>query len=281
MTICRDSRRTPQDCRTPRDRRTPHGGPARHAVLGAALAVGLASASAGVSEVAAQTGRGFLLGTPVASLTIRAGYNLPRAGGGDGEQSLWDFTREELTVETRDLASLQLAGDLGVRVRERLDVVLGVGFSRARTQSEFRDWVGADDLPIAQNTEFKTIPVTVGVRAYLRQRGRSVGQFAWIPQKWNAYAGVAGGLVWYRFSQFGEFVDYETRDIFEDSFDSDGRVPTVHFMGGTEVTLGPRIALVGEARYGFAKAPLEADFVGFPDLDLAGFQATAGVSVRF
>lgn len=269
MTTCADNRWPPRR------------GPVGRALSTTAVAVGLASVLGSAPELVAQAGRDFLLGTPVASLSIRAGYHLPRAGGGDGRQSLWDFTRQELTVETRDLASLQLAGDLGVRLGERLDAVLGVGFSRARTQSELREWVGEDDLPITQDTEFRTIPLTLGVRAYLRERGRSVGQFAWIPRKWNVYAGVAGGLVWYRFRQFGEFVDYESRDIFQDNFDSDGRAPTLHFLGGAEVSLGPRVALVGETRYGFAKAPLEADFVGFPDLDLAGFQATAGVSVRF
>ena len=263
------------------NRETRRGRLARFAIPAPALAVGLASTLAGAPELAAQTGRGFLLGTPVASLTVRAGYSLPRAGGGNGQQSLWDFTREELTVETSDFGGLHLAGDLGVRVGSRLDAVLGVGFSRAKTESEFRDWVGEDDLPISQNTEFKTVPVTVGARAYLWKRGRSVGQFAWIPRKWNAYAGLAGGVVWYRFSQVGEFVDYEDSDIFEDRFVSDGRAPTIHFMGGVEVSLGPRVALAGEARYGLAKAPLDADFVGFPDLDLAGFQATAGVAVRF
>lgn len=269
-------------CRTKQraNRRRGLGGLAGVATAAAALAVGVGGTGPATPELAAQTARGFLLGAPYASLTVRAGYHLPRAGGGNGQESLWDFTREQLTTETSDFGGLHLAGDLGVRVGERLDFVVGVGFSRSRTGSEFRDWVGEDDLPIAQSTEFRTIPVTAGVKAYLWKRGRSVGRFAWIPRKWNAYVGAAGGLVWYRFSQFGEFVDYETNDIFEDRFVSDGRAPTVHLMGGAEVSLGPRVALIGEARYGFAKAPLEADFVGFADLDLAGFLATAGVSIR-
>lgn len=265
-------------CRT--KQRKGRGRLAGAATAAVALAVGGAASGLATPEAAAQSARGFLLGAPYASLTVRAGYHMPRAGGGNGGESLWDFTRKELTTETSDFGGLHFAGDLGVRIGERLDVVVGVGFSRSRTESEFRDWVGVDDLPIVQNTEFRTIPATAGVKAYLWERGRSVGRFAWIPRKWNAYVGAAGGFVWYRFSQFGEFVDYETEEIFEDSFVSDGRAPTVHLMGGAEVSLGPRVALTGEARYGFAKAPLEADFVGFADLDLAGFLATAGVSIR-
>ena len=246
------------------------------------LAAGLALlGSATAVDLAAQSGRGFLLGTPRASLAIRAGINLPRAASGNGTQSLWDLTREQLTVETADLAGTSIAGELGIRASERLDVTFTVGYTLAETRSEFRDWVDEDDLPIEQSTEFTTRPLTVGVKAYLKDRGRAVGRFAWIPRTWNPYAGVAGGLVWYRFEQFGDFVDYDNLDIFTDNFLSEGKAPTIHLFGGVDVSVNSRMLLTGEARYGFARGPLEADFVGFPRLDLAGFQVTGGIAFRF
>ncbi len=236
----------------------------------------------GTDRLAAQSGgRGFLFGHPRATLTLKGGLNLPRAASGNGQQSLWDLTREELTVENSDLAGTLIIGELAVRVSERLDVTVAVGHSLSETHSEFREWVGTDDLPIEQVTEFSTTPVTVGVKAYLLERGRSVGSLAWIPRTWNPYAGVAAGFVRYRFEQHGEFVDFETFDIFQDNFFSNGRAPTVHLVSGMEFSLNRHVLMVGEARYGFASAPLDADFVGFPDLDLAGFQATAGISLRW
>ena len=225
--------------------------------------------------------RGFLLGTPKLSMVFKAGFNLPRAGSGNGTQSLWDLTREELTVETADLTGMSIGGELGIRASERLDITLSVGYSIAETRSEFRHWVDTDDLPIEQTTEFATVPVTLGVKAYLRERGRAVGRFAWIPRTWNPYAGVAAGWVNYRFEQWGDFVDYETRDIFNDHFLSTEGGPTVHLVGGMDMQVTSRMMFTGEARYGFAKAPLEADFVGFPDLDLTGFQITGGIGFRF
>ena len=236
----------------------------------------------GYERLAAQSGgSGFLFGSPRATLTLKGGLSLPRAAGGNGQQSLWDLTREELTVETADLRGASIIGELAVRASERLDVTLAVGYSASETRSEFRDWVGTDDLPIEQTTRFTTTPVTVGVKAYLFERGRSVSSLAWIPRTWNPYVGVAGGLVRYSFRQHGEFVDYETYDIFGDDFYSADRAPTVHFLGGMEMSVNRHVLLVGEARYGFASAPLEEDFVGFPDLDLAGFQVTAGISLRW
>lgn len=252
-----------------------------HLTFGLLAALALLGA-AGTDRLAAQSGGGgFLFGQPRATLTFKAGINMPRAGGGNGTQSLWDLTREELTVETSDLAGSSLMGELAVRASERFDVTFAVGYALSQTRSEFRDWVGSDDLPIEQTTEFQTTPIIAGIKAYLLPRGRSVGSLAWIPSTWNPYVGVSGGVVRYRFEQYGEFVDYETYEIFEDNFLSKGRAPTVHLIGGTEFSINRHFLLVGEARYGFASAALDRDFVGFPDLDLAGFQATAGFSVRF
>lgn len=245
-------------------------------------AVPLLLGATGVDRLAAQSGgKGFLFGSPRATLTIKGGLSLPRAAGGNGEQSVWDLTRQELTVDNSDLRGTMIIGELAVRASDRLDLTLSVGYSLSETHSEFRDLVGTDDLPIEQVTEFATTPVTVGLKAYPLKRGRSVGSLAWIPRTVNPYVGVAAGLVNYRFEQYGEFVDYETYAIFDDNFFSDGRAPTVHLLGGMEIGLNRHLLLVGEARYGFASAPLDADFVGFPDLDLAGFQATAGIALRW
>ena len=236
----------------------------------------------GVGHLSAQSGgRGFLFDSPRAALTIKGGVSMPRAASGTDVQSLWDLTREELTVDNRDLTGGSIIAELAVRAHERFDVTLAFGYSLTEPHSEFREWVGTDDLPIEQVTSFSTKPLTVGIKAYLRERGRSVGSLAWIPRTWNPYVGVAGGVVGYRFEQYGEFVDWETYDIFEDSYLSNGRAPTVHFIGGIDFSLNRHFLLVGEARYGFASAPLDSDFVGFPDLDLAGFQITGGISLRF
>ncbi len=226
-------------------------------------------------------GRDFLFSSPKATLTFKAGLNLPRAASGNGEQSLWDLTREELTVENSDLAATFLSGEIAVRATERVDATISLGYSVSRTRSEFRDWVGTDDLPIEQVTEFSTTPFTLGAKAYLLDRGRLVGSLAWIPRAWNAYVGAAGGFVKYRFEQYGEFVDYETYDIFSDNFRSDGRAPTVHLLSGLEFGVTRNVLVNAEARYGFASAELDSDFVGFPDLDLAGFQVTGGISLRW
>lgn len=238
-------------------------------------------ATAAANPAHAQQRADFLLGVPRVALTVKAGFSQPRAGNGGDIESLWDFTRNRLTVDTRDLGGATIAGEVAVRTTERLDLTFSLGYGLSSTRSQFRKWVDLDDLPIEQTTEFATVPLTVGIKAYLLDRGRALGRFAYIPRTWNPYAGVAGGLVWYRFEQVGDFVDHETLDIFWARLLSSGRGATVHFLAGMDVTVNKHVMLVTEGRYALASAPLGRDFAGFPDLDLAGFQITAGFSLRY
>lgn len=224
----------------------------------------------------AQAPSDFLLRTPRVSLGLRAGYAMAMASS-----EVFDFTRDELTLSRSDFDAPAWGGQLAVRLAPRVDLALDVSVASARRGSEFRDWVDTNDLPIEQTTEFRRVPVTLGVKAYLRDRGRAVGRFAWIPTTWAPYVGVAAGAVWYRFDQDGDFVDYETLDIFTDRFTSEGNAPTVHVYGGADWSLSPGLFLTAEARYQWARADMGADFVDFDPMDLSGLVGTVGISVRF
>ena len=165
--------------------------------------------------------------------------------------------------------------------RKRLDVVFGIGHTSSATQSQFREWADEDDLPITQVTEFTTPPLTAGFKVYLMPRGRAIGSYAWIPRTLNPYAGIAGGIVRYRFEQRGHFVDYETKDIFGDNFRSVETGATAHFFAGIDIGVNHRMLFSGEARYSLAKAALDTNyFRGFSDLDLTGLQISVGISFR-
>src|SRR5204862_4355072 len=135
--------------------------------------------------------------------------------------------------------------------------------------------------PIEQTTEFNRVPLTASVKAYLMPAGRSIGHFAWIPARIAPYVGAGGGVMWYRFQQQGDFIAFDTLKVFTDSFDSNGWTPTVHALGGVEVSLGSRLAIATEARYEWARAPLDRDFSGFNRIDLSGISFTSGVLIRY
>ncbi len=149
-------------------------------------------APVGAAELNGQA-PGFLLHTPQITVVVRGGYSVPRLGGGGDAQSLWDFTKQHLTLENRDFAGSHIMVEVGIRGSERVDLVLALGHSPTSVVSEFREWEGGDGLPITQTTDFTTTPLTAGIKAYLKPRGRAIGSHVWVPRAFNPFVGIAGG----------------------------------------------------------------------------------------
>jgi hypothetical protein len=247
--------------------------PTRARILSLLLLAGLTAAS---SAPAQSSGRGFLFGPPASSLVLRGGFAHASA-----QSEIFSFSREQLTLERGDFDGYLLGTDLGYRLAPRLDLVLSATFSGRNARSEMRDWVDLDDRPIEQTTRFLRLPLTASVKAYPLARGRSVGRFVWIPSRIAPFVGAGAGAMWYRFEQRGDFVDFETLEVFYDEFISSGWTPTAHALAGIDLSLSPRFGLVGEARYAWAESELSRDFEDFDPIDLSGLSASLGLLVRF
>ncbi len=243
-----------------------------------AVAFGIAAAIVLATPGAAQqgSGSGFLFRQPVASLGLRAGFSQPSASS-----DVFEFVTDELSLGRSDFASASFEADLGIRLFERLDLVLGGAYSGSSTRSDFRRFVDNNDLPIEQTTSLQRVPVTASAKLYLMDRGRSVGRYAWIPSTLAPYVGAGGGALWYRFRQEGDFINMETFDVFSDTFESDGWTPTAVGFVGLDVSLGPRFGVTGEGRYTWGKASMSSDFSGFEKIDLSAYNASLGFYVRF
>lgn len=225
----------------------------------------------------AQTrGDGFLFGQPRASLSIRGGFAQPNA-----RSEVFNFTADQLTVGKNDFGGVSLATDLGIRITERFDVQLSTGFMSRRVDSEFRDFVDNDDRPIEQYTSLRRIPMTAGVKYRLASPGRSLSRLAWIPAKFVPYVGAGGGMMYYSFKQEGDFVDFQTLDVFSEKLESKSFAPTAYAHAGFDYTLTPRLSLVSDARYDYARTAMGRDFQGFDDIDLSGVSLSVGFGVRF
>ncbi|MEO8256374.1 MAG: hypothetical protein ABI868_03425 [Acidobacteriota bacterium] len=244
---------------------------------GSRCAVMLAAAVLLTTPASAQSGGdGFLFSQPSGTVTFRTGFDHARAGS-----ELFAFTTDRLTVDRGDFSGGTIAGDVSIRLSGRTDVMISVAHSQAQSRSEFRHWLDNAGLPIEQTTTFRRVPLTGSLRAYLVQPGHTIGHFAWVPARFSPYIGAGGGVMWYRFAQAGDFIDFNTTRVFPDAFSSSGWTPTVHGIGGVDISLHPRFALTTEARYEWGRAELSSDFAGFDRLDLSGFTVTTGISIRY
>ncbi|MFL5561869.1 MAG: hypothetical protein ACJ79K_10375 [Gemmatimonadaceae bacterium] len=231
---------------------------------------------AGPALHAQSAGDGFLFRKPVGAFVVRGGYAAAMARG-----DLYSFLENQFTLNKGDFRSPAIGSDLLIGVASRVDLDFGVAVSGKKSASEFRHFVGTDNLPIEQTTSLTRVPLTAGARFYLVPKGRTIGSFVWIPNKIVPYVGAGGGATWYRLHQGGDFIDFQTNDVFNDEFQSSGWAPTAYGVAGVDYSLSPRLALTGEARYTSAKTQLGTDFTGFDGIDLSEFGVTVGLNVRF
>ena len=218
----------------------------------------------------------FLFGQPRATLGIRGAYAMP-SGGSD----LFDFIQDQLTVESGDFNGPAFAFDVGVPVGTRLDVVVGYEFARGTANSEYRDLVDNNELPIQQQSSLRQNALTGSARFLLVPRGRNVGRFAWIPNRVTPYVGAGGGLLWWKFQQRGDFVDFQDMGIFTDVFESTGTTPSAHVFGGMDIQVYKRLLVSFEGRYLWASDALGPDFIDFEPIDLSGFRLSTGINILF
>lgn len=218
----------------------------------------------------------FLFGRPNVTLSLSTGWAMPAENS-----DLFSETRNLLTVGPGDFGSYLVLVEGALRVTEHLDAVVGLEHAGSTVHSEMRDWVTQDDQPIPQATNFKRTRLMGSVKWYVLPRGRSVSEFVWVPNAWSPYIGAGVGFSWYEFYQHGDFVDFQTLDIFETHLRSEGRGFTQHAMVGADVSLSARFLVRGEYRYIWGSAPVDQYvFDGFNDIDLSGSRITVGIAVR-
>ena len=145
----------------------------------------------------------FLFGRPDWSIGVRGSWLLTR------KQSDWyDFVQSQLTLDDSDFNSGAFGMDVGVALTSRADLVFGFDYGQTNSPSEYRNFVDNLRLPIEQQTRMRETSLTGGLRFSLTERGREVGNFAWVPRTVVPYVGAGAGLVWFQVRQWGDFVDF-------------------------------------------------------------------------
>lgn len=249
--------------------------------LSAALRWLIIAAAAGapvilLAQPAGAGGDGFTFRRPALSITVRGGYDRPM-----GRSDIYDFATKQLTLNKRDFAAASYQVDLNVRVSERFDLGISGGEATRTSPSEFRNFIDNNDQPIEQNTRLRRVPLTLGVKYALTAPGERIGKFAWIPARLTPWAGLGGGTMRYNFTQVGDFVDFQTLNVFTKEYTSEGWTPMAYVHLGADLMLNTHFALTGDLRYTTARAPLSGAFVGFNKIDLSGTAASMGLTLRY
>ncbi len=242
-------------------------------------AIALAFALLAVPALAgAQSSPDFLFGSPKGMIGVRTGWLFASANS-----DLFTFVQRHLTVDRKDFNAPAIGMDVEIAMGPRFSAIGGFDLSHSNKDSEYRDFVDNQRLPITQTTELTELNLSGSVKFAITPRGREISSRAFIPAAVTPYVGAGAGIMRYRFLQYGDFIDVDSANsaIFTDTFRSSGWTPTAHVFGGVDVRVYKRLYLSGEGRYLWSSGKPGRDFIDFDPIDLAGFKATAGVHYMF
>ncbi len=152
-----------------------------------------------------------------------------------------------------------------------LEAGVGVSYYSRTVRSLYRDLVDTNGQDITQDLRLRTMPVTATLRFIPAGRHAPV----------QPYVGAGVGIIVWRYSEEGDFIDPSLAIFQWDYRDSGVAVGPVVFAG-LRVPLGRACALGGEVRYQRADAALDRT-VGFQGdrLDLGGITYQTNFIIRF
>ena len=245
---------------------------------GPAIALMFALLASVPAPASAQPSPDFLFGSPKGMIGLRTGWVFASA-----KSDLFTFVQQHLTVDRKDFNAPAIGVDVEIAVAPRASVIAGFDYARASKDSEYRDFVDNQRLPITQTTRLSELNLSGSVKFAVTPRGREISSRAFIPAAATPYVGAGAGLMKYEFLQFGDFIDVDSANsaIFPDTFRSSGWAPSAHVFGGVDVRIYKRLYVSGEGRYLWSNGTPDRDFIDFDSIDLAGFKATAGLHYMF
>lgn len=135
----------------------------------------------------------------------------------------------------------------------------------------YADHVNSNGSEIEQELKLRNIPLMAAVRIFPGGHRRGV----------QPYVGVGVTANFWRYSETGEFVDFDDMSIYRERYRDNGTAFGAVGMAGVRARLSPQMDAGLEVRYQWAEAELNADDFLADKLDLGGPSALFTLKFRF
>lgn len=181
---------------------------------------------------------------------------------------------DALAFDIKDFRSGSLFGEWNVAFGHNVEVGAGIGVFGRSVPTVYLDLTDLSDREIEQTLRLRVIPMTAVVRFMPFGRTGDV----------QPYIGAGAGLLQYRYSEIGQFVDPNDLAIYDARYTASGVTPAAVVLGGVKLPLGGDVyGLTLEGRYLMGSGKTGGIEAGFLDekIDLGGFLFNVGVQVRF
>jgi hypothetical protein len=226
--------------------------------LGLALVVGLAK------PAAAQV---------VHSIDFNVGAWVPSGVASRDAHDVLLANMPALVFKISDFKSVDVQGEWNVAFGDHIEAGFGLGYLQGHARPFYRDVIdGRTNSDIFQDNYLRVIPFQAVVRFL------PFGKMG----KFQPYVGAGVGVLRWRYTEVGDFVD-SSFTIFSARYASSGTAVGPILLGGAKVPLGGDIyALTLELRYqdGLGTLDPTQKFAG-SKIDLSGLSTKFGFLVRF
>lgn len=173
-------------------------------------------------------------------------------------------------IDLGDFNHVTFGGEWLVGLVRNVEGSLGIGFFQSSEPTVYTDLVNINGTEITQTLKLRIVPFTATVR-FLPMGTDQVVQ---------PYIGGGVGVNWWRYSETGQFVDFQN-NVFNGNFVGSGTATGPVVLGG--VRFLAQSATAGfEIRYQSAEGdlPLDQGFAG-TTVDLGGFNYLFTIGFRF
>ena len=208
------------------------------------------------------------------TLNFTFGYFAIRGEDARVENDVLNENRNFRDFEISDFNSGTIGAEWLIPLGDYFEAGAGAAFSRRTVASVYTEFIDEDGTEIDQESRLRMVPVAFTVRVL------PLGQTSPV----QPYIGGGVGVIAWRYSEFGEFVDFERQNaIFREQYVDSGNATGPVILGGLRFA-GDAMSGGFEVRYQSADAPLGGNFATVdPDLriDLGGWTYQAMLGFRF
>jgi len=211
------------------------------------------------------------------TLNFSFGYFAVKGEDARVDRDILVTNRNAFVFDVKDFNTGTVGGEWLVPLGNYFEAGAGASFSRRTVPSVYEALVNADGSEIEQDFILRLVPVAFTVRVL--PLGQSNGV--------QPYFGGGLGIISWRYSESGEFVDQRCSGgrncaIFRDSFVASGNQTGPLALAGIRFA-GDSLSAGGEIRFQKADASLGSTFAGLTDprIDLGGWTYQFTVGMRF
>lgn len=208
------------------------------------------------------------------TVNLSLGYFAVRGEDARVDDDVLNENLNFFAFDINDFNTVSIGGEWLVPLGNYLEAGAGIGFTRRTVPSVYSDFVDVTDgSEIEQDLRLRTIPLALTFRVLPLGQGSG----------FQPYLGGGLGIIAWRYSETGEFIDPQ-RVIFREQYVASGTATGPMALGGIRFG-GDTVTAGFEARYQSADAELGSPFsspdLPDPRIDLGGWTYQLNVGFRF